>query len=414
MGRISVIIPTFNRSAFLLESIAAIRNQTRPVDEIIVVDDGSTDDTHERVAALGHAIQYVYQPNNGKAAALNNGLGRCTGDYVWICDDDDIALPQAAELLSHALDVQASVAFSFGRFQRFTVETVSGKRLLSDPVYWPDLNTASLLVSLLLDCFIFHNACLIRKRALDKVGPFRSELLRSQDYEMTIRLTRQFDAAYVPAVVFLQRAHSGMRGSKADRFSPEQQVQKWLHYDGIFFRELYGTIPLSRFAPKRLAGAESEILERACLLQRACVFWRRKLFDLSLVDLAAAAGKGRGELTATEEAICGDFIHAKFGCSELATQPQLANWLRGFAEGGMVGQSMAKAITAPLPWFIRDFLIHKKWRQALALLRLLINIHGFKGAACLLRRSIGKRWRTAQSASRHWIARTIGDWPRSG
>ena len=198
MGRISVIIPTYNRADLLTESIKAIQNQTYAVYEIIVVDDGSTDGTRAAVSALPGSIKYVYQPNAGKAVALNNGLNHCSGDYIWICDDDDLTLPRAAELLVNGLNSSSSAGFAFGRYKRFSTNPRTGEQQISEPVYWPDLKSKSFLVGLLLDCFIFQNACLVRREALDAVGPFRTDLIRSQDYEMTIRLACQFDALMFP------------------------------------------------------------------------------------------------------------------------------------------------------------------------------------------------------------------------
>jgi glycosyltransferase involved in cell wall biosynthesis len=389
---ISVIIPTYNRAGFLLEAIQAIQAQTRSVREIIVVDDGSSDHSREVVQNLKGPISYLYQPNAGKSVALNSGLRRATGDYIWICDDDDLALPHAAELLTKALHANADAALAFGQFKRFAVNASNGKRQLLPPTYWPDLSSTSILVALLLDCFIFQNACLIRKRALDAAGPFRPELLRSQDYEMTVRLIYRFEAAYVPEVVFLQRTHEGFRGAEADRFDSARLVQKWLQYDAMFFREIYETIPLTKFAPKNVADASRGVSERSALLQRACIFWRRKLFDLSLGDLTKAIKLGNGdEITPVEKRICEDFLHAKFGCDELISRSTLADALSTLASQNSFGQSVIQTMTSPLLWYIRRSLIKHSWRRARDLSELLLKLHGFSGTTSLILDKIAQR-----------------------
>lgn len=392
MGRISVIIPTFNRVDFLTESIKAIQTQSHAVHEIIVVDDGSTDGTRAAVSRLSGSIQYIYQANSGKAAALNNGLNHCSGDYIWICDDDDLALPGAAAALAAALETNSTAGFAFGRFKRFCIDPETGKRQLFEPVYWPDLEANSLLVSLLEDCFIFQNACLVRRKAFDSVGPFREDLMRSQDYEMTIRLVRQFKAIYVPEVVFLQRAHAGLRGSKLDRFDSSQQMPKWLHYDAIFFRDIYTKIPLSDFVPKVMLSSNAKIARRSALLERACVFWRRKLFELSLSDVIEAIAMGdAGKLTSTEELICGRFLHQKFGCNELVTRPEIANTLRSLADESEFGRSAVRAMSAPLLWYVRDAFTHGRWRKGWGFATLLLRFHGCVGTASLIRLSLARR-----------------------
>lgn len=135
MSSITAIIPTYNRSKLLLECIASIREQTRPVDEIIVVDDGSTDDTGHVVRSLPGPIRYLRQENAGKSAALNTALKEAQGEFIWICDDDDLALPEAAEALSTAL-IGTPHSFAFGRHLRFRGD--GSARQVTHGGYWPD------------------------------------------------------------------------------------------------------------------------------------------------------------------------------------------------------------------------------------------------------------------------------------
>ena len=392
MERISVIIPTYNRAGLLVEAIDAVKAQSHPIHEIIVVDDGSTDATRAAVDGLSGPIHYMYQTNTGKSAALNNGLRHCSGDYIWICDDDDLVLPEAAKLLVSALAANGAAGFAFGRFKQFAVDRASGKRKLFEPVYWPDLNSNSLLVSLLEDCFIFQNGCLVRREVFEAVGPFRTELIRSQDYEMTIRLARQFAAAYVPEVLFLQRKHEGLRGGARERFDTSKQMEKWLQYDAIFFRELYKEIPLCEFVPKSMAASEPGASQRAALLQRACIFWRRKLFEYSLRDMFGAVEMGAlNSLHPSEELICGRFLDPKFGCEELTKNPEITRDLLSLAAKNDFGMSVARAVTAPLLWYIRRALTHGNWQKALTLGMVLLRIHGCSGTIRVVRSSLARR-----------------------
>lgn len=88
--RISVIVPTYNRGRILRDAIDSIRRQTRPADEIIVVDDGSTDDTMSRLATFGAGVQVIRQANAGVSAARNAGVSRASGDWVAFLDSDDV------------------------------------------------------------------------------------------------------------------------------------------------------------------------------------------------------------------------------------------------------------------------------------------------------------------------------------
>ena len=90
MPKVSVIIPTYNRSQLIAEAVNSVLNQTEGDLEVIVVDDGSTDDTHAVIEAIKDVrIKYFYKPNGGPASARNLGLAKATGEYIAFLDSDD-------------------------------------------------------------------------------------------------------------------------------------------------------------------------------------------------------------------------------------------------------------------------------------------------------------------------------------
>ncbi len=101
---VSIIIPTYNRSALLCEAIQSVLAQTCRDFEVIVVDDGSTDDTRQVVAGFGPPVRYVYQDNRGRSAARNRGLREARGRYLLFLDSDDLLLPSSLEMLSACFD----------------------------------------------------------------------------------------------------------------------------------------------------------------------------------------------------------------------------------------------------------------------------------------------------------------------
>src|SRR3989440_1186714 len=97
---VSVIIPTYNYAHFITEAVASVQSQTYSNWEIIVVDDGSTDDTEEvvkRIAADERRISYLRQDNARQAAARNNGISHAKGNYFQFLDGDDLIEPQKLE-----------------------------------------------------------------------------------------------------------------------------------------------------------------------------------------------------------------------------------------------------------------------------------------------------------------------------
>ena len=110
---VSAIVPCYNQAHFLSEAIASILNQTYPHYEIIVIDDGSTDDT-SAVAARQPGVRCIRTKNEGLAAARNTGLRASAGDYVVFLDADDRLLPEAFEAGVGCLNAHAECAMVYG------------------------------------------------------------------------------------------------------------------------------------------------------------------------------------------------------------------------------------------------------------------------------------------------------------
>lgn len=117
--RVSVIIPTYNYGRFLAESIDSVLAQTLPAHEVIVVDDGSTDDTPAVAARFGGRIVYHRQANRGVSAARNLGIDRATGDWLAFLDADDMWEPVKLERVASVCRSQPRPAFVFTDFRTF-------------------------------------------------------------------------------------------------------------------------------------------------------------------------------------------------------------------------------------------------------------------------------------------------------
>jgi glycosyltransferase involved in cell wall biosynthesis len=95
---VSVVIPTYNYARFVSEAVDSVLAQTYPSLEVVVVDDGSTDDTREVLARYGDRIRYIYQPNAGLPAARNTGIKAARGEFIGLLDSDDVFHPRKFEL----------------------------------------------------------------------------------------------------------------------------------------------------------------------------------------------------------------------------------------------------------------------------------------------------------------------------
>ncbi|HEX5634158.1 MAG TPA: glycosyltransferase family 2 protein [Gemmatimonadales bacterium] len=263
----SIIVPTYNRSQFLAECLDGLLFQTLPPWQVIVVDDGCTDGTQDVLARYRDRVEVLRTPRqSGKATAVNLGLGRVTGDYVWIFDDDDVALPDALERLVEPLEADRALGFSF--CPRLYAHTRPDGRI-GVPTYespMPDLAVSGQLPALMQHNFLGGAALFMRKSALDAVGPYDATLVRSQDFDMAIRMARRFRGAQAPGGgTFLYRQHEGPRGSAADRFEAGHQFAKWLEYDRVVVRRLRRDLrPGELLPPGRDPTASARLEQIAC------------------------------------------------------------------------------------------------------------------------------------------------------
>ncbi|NLE79192.1 MAG: glycosyltransferase family 2 protein [Rhodococcus sp.] len=265
---VSVIVPTFNRAALLGQTIDSLLRQTTPARQIIVVDDGSTDETAAVVSRYRGSVQYIYRPNGGKPAALNTGLTHVTGEYTWILDDDDVACPDALERLAAALDQNLDCGFSYGTAYITAptpIESLEMGQVVGESRA-PDTEQTGFLVALLEGNFLGGARILVRTSCYHQLGGYDERFLRSEDYAMPIRLGRRWPAARVSGgPLFLIRNHSGMRGTASDRFDPSDDLAKFYHYDALLFDELFDSMTLDEFIPP---GQDPDVEYRQAHLQR--------------------------------------------------------------------------------------------------------------------------------------------------
>lgn len=286
MGRMGVtaIIPTYNRAQYLGEAISSILAQTLPPAQVIVVDDGSTDNTLEITTAFGPRIEYLAKPNGGKSSALNVALPRATGEFIWIFDDDDIAEPDALEKLVHALHRDPECGFAYGDYDLFTTDEDGRRRCFS--LSFPSVSPPKLYLALMERSFILQQGLLVRKPCYDGVGNFDESLIRSQDLEMMLRLARRYAGIKVEGIIFHQRQHAGLRGTKAALIKADQMIAGWVEYDRRIFDRIYATHALTDFLSNVPQGSELTHEQTiTALIQRACIMARKGLWDYAARDL---------------------------------------------------------------------------------------------------------------------------------
>lgn len=349
MTRISFIMPSYNRANYIAESIESVLAQMQADDELLVVDDGSSDDTEAAVAPYLDRLRYARQDNAGKSVALNRAMGMTSGAYVWICDDDDLLLPGAVDALVGAI-TRSGADMAFGRYTRFRME--NGQRIDMGTGYWPDLSAGSVARHLFEDAFAMHNGSLVRRATYDRLGPFDTAMLRSQDYEMFVRIALSSSIVYVDRDIFLQRKHDGDRGPAAITHKAGKSDAMWVDFDRKIFARLRDLVP-EAFFTSMFAGPDDTLRRRAGLLQRACILARHGLWDAALGDCErASAIASDTPLHPLEIAICRRMSAGKHGFAGMRATENAAA-LSALARTNRFGAAIAGEIYRGLFWRLR-------------------------------------------------------------
>ena len=200
---VSVIIPAYNSARFLAEAIESVLGQTYPVFEIIVVDDGSIDNTKE-VCINYPMVQYIYHNNQGVAAARNTGIRVSKGEYLLFLDSDDRILPQAVEIGVNCLKTHPEVGFVFGRYEYKSINPDGSYTIENTYENQPEVaNYATLLGcehEIQCGCVIFRRIA-IEAIAIESVGAFDPNLALMEDQNLFLRVAREFPIYFHDQIV---------------------------------------------------------------------------------------------------------------------------------------------------------------------------------------------------------------------
>jgi glycosyltransferase involved in cell wall biosynthesis len=202
--RVSVVIPTFNHEAYLARAIESALAQTRSPHEVVVVDDGSTDNTRAVVASFGRKIRALRQENRGVAAARNAGVSFSSGEVLAFLDADDEWRPEKLEKQVPRIEVDARVGLVHCGIEEIDS---AGHRV--------GLRLDGLEGSVARDLLLFErgvilgggSAAIVSKAALADAGGFDESLSISADWDFYYRIASRYQVAFVPELLVRYRRH---------------------------------------------------------------------------------------------------------------------------------------------------------------------------------------------------------------
>jgi glycosyltransferase involved in cell wall biosynthesis len=185
MPSVSVIIPTHNRASMVKEAIQSVLSQTYKDFELIVVDDGSTDNTHELVTSLSDKVVYVYQPNNGRSSARNHGIRLARGKYIAFLDSDDLFLPTKLQKQVSLMEKNNDYLLSHTSYQHINAEGDYIGEVKSGTF------SGNVYPKIIRRCVIATPTVMVRSEALSEDTSFNETISIGEDAILWIQLARK-------------------------------------------------------------------------------------------------------------------------------------------------------------------------------------------------------------------------------
>jgi len=203
---ISVIIPAYNRASLLKEAIQSVLDQDYFISsneaalvELLIIDDGSTDDTKEIVGAFGNRVKYRYQANKGISASRNFGLRLSKGDYIAFLDSDDLWKKAKLRMQMNLMEnlPQAKVCY--------TEEIWIRKGVRVNPKKKHQKYSGWIFDKVLPLCLLSLSSALFKREVFEEVGHFDEELPVCEDYDFGIRVAQKYAIYLIPRPLIVKR-----------------------------------------------------------------------------------------------------------------------------------------------------------------------------------------------------------------
>lgn len=224
---ISVIMATFNRADLIGEAIDSVLHQSYRNLELIIVDDGSTDDTASLIGtkyASESRLKYIYQENTGQSGARNNALTVTKGQFICFIDSDNVWLPNKLQLQVRAFGNDPSVDIVYGDI--ITIDETG------DELHRNNMKRYSGFIAgrLLKDNFVSMNTALAKRSCFDELGGMGGEVEVADDYDLWLRFSSKFKFLYLPEYFAKYRVmENQISTDKTRRFkSTEAIVRKFI------------------------------------------------------------------------------------------------------------------------------------------------------------------------------------------
>ena len=214
---ISIIIPTYNSSQTVCASIDSVLESSIHKLEIIVVDDGSNDDTKTKISSYikDQQIRYIFHNNKGLAGARNTGIKEAKGEFLVFLDADDVILPGKLEVQKKYLLANPDVDIVYSHSQWFIEDDLDNTRPVNFPVYEGDITR-----ELIYGNFMHVNSIMVRRSKVLEVELFDEDLRELEDWDLWLRMVLSGSkVGFTPGIYSKVRIRKGSMTSDQQRMN---------------------------------------------------------------------------------------------------------------------------------------------------------------------------------------------------
>jgi len=249
ISNLSVIIPSYNRAKWLPRSLLSVRKQTLSVNEIIVVDDGSTDETETLIKSDYPDIVYLRQNNKGVSTARNHGIDKATGEWLAFLDSDDEWLPNKLEMQKDALIAAPEIRICHTE----EIWIRNGKQV--NPMKKHAKTGGWIFQKCLPLCAMSPSSILIHRSVFETVGNFDQSLPACEDYDLWLRITHRYPVTFVEQPLIIKY------GGHDDQLSRR--------YWGM---DRFRIQSLRKLLDSGILGVENELAAKKMLVHKATIY----------------------------------------------------------------------------------------------------------------------------------------------
>jgi glycosyltransferase involved in cell wall biosynthesis len=247
--QISVIIPSFNRAHTLARALQSVYDQTSPVEEVILVDDGSSDDSAAMIAREFPEVEVIHQSNSGVSAARNRGIKTAKHEWIALLDSDDCWLP-------HKVAAVRAAAAAHPEYILYHSDELWMRRgVRVNPMQKHRKSGGWIFAQCLPLCAISPSAAVIHKKTLLELGLFDESLPACEDYDLWLRLCHRFPVHYIDQALITKY------GGHEDQLSHQYPAM-----DRFRVRALHRLLSTEDLQPADFEAARSTLLAKLEIL----------------------------------------------------------------------------------------------------------------------------------------------------